>query len=54
MTKIEDVKMVEMPVFPPRDQATCKHHWSWYSYWNGYTVVTKKYCFYCKKVEDGR
>lgn len=51
MSKAKLVKTLEI-VVEPRDEATCEHHWNWYTYVMGMQVITKKLCFYCKKVED--
>lgn len=31
----------------------CNHHWSYHTYWTDPdTIVSKKLCLNCKKVED--
>lgn len=46
------IEMIPQIVVPPRDESTCEHVWSWHTYVLGASVITKKLCFYCKKVED--
>lgn len=45
-------EIVPQIVFTPKDPETCRHLWSWHTYAVGMQIVTKKMCFYCKKVED--
>lgn len=46
------LQTIQQLVIPPRDEKDCEHDWSYHTYWYGAQIVSKKLCFYCKKVED--